>query len=296
MTILNMSRKMIVILPLGLAACGYPGPQASTGFARPGDVIDTGTRYTIRGTDRLIGLTAAPDELGQTVRLTFEDDDTATLIVGTQRYTLAFNESTLDYRTESDTTFVSLSPIRTAESGTVETSYLAVFDLENGAGDNTGYLTYGVDTNPNEVDARTGQATYTGNIQILARQFDDDNGTNTYGVGDGIIVLTASFDQDTVSGAFGISNRDSFEGGLTIPNAEFVFDETDIDWNAFEGNWRANNDSLPDGMTLTEGEYEGRFYGVDAISAGGTLTGMIEVEDEDNAIYLEGGFVLDEDQ
>ena len=69
----------------------------------------------------------------------------------------------------------------------------------------------------------------------------------------------------------------------------FRLEEADIIGNGFMGNVTSTSGDI--GGVLSDASYDGRFFGKDALQAGGQISATITVEGADQPTFLEGAFL-----
>jgi len=170
--------------------------------------------------------------------------------------------------------------IREITGGAVGYEIFAVLNGEL----NSAVLITGFDTNPATIDARTGSAIYEGVIDAVLRR-------NDYGdaFGEGNFTLTADFSRDQISGSGTVAQDSPENDDFSFNPISFNFDPTDIDENGYVGSLSVQTGDL-DG-TLVESGYQGRFFGTEAGTIGGTYFARIDVDNTPDDTFVEGLFI-----
>lgn len=148
---------------------------------------------------------------------------------------------------------------------------------------NAGYVAYGFDTDPRDIDGLNGSAEYTGDIVATLRASDFDDA-----FGDGSLTLNVNFGQGRVSGEGEIYDDGQPSGDFNFANLDLTLEETDIDGNGFAGDLVIESSQL---RSDANGQYEGRFYGVDAVAVAGQLSGTLDMVGNSGQTLLEAGFL-----
>ena len=237
---------------------------------------------------------------GIDLRATGSDDGTITVTLdGVERVLTPGNDGI--YRASGDAgTFVDR---RFKNSLDVET---VLFNFSDSEFKREGFLAVGVESTLDDVNDQTGTAQYRGllEVRINTGRTLEGNGTNGargeslsgFGAGD----LFVDFGSDTVRGDFTVTDvsdrtledRQTAAEGNAFPRLRVLLDESTIADGGFGG---TANITLVDGeafgnteATVTDGAYSGGFFGDDAISAGGQVSGLIQ--NGDDTYTLQGAF------
>lgn len=159
---------------------------------------------------------------------------------------------------------------------------LSLFGLD---GDtlNSGRFVAGYDTNPADLARVAGTADFNGGMAVALRNGFD------LAAGNGDITLTVDFDANTISGTGTLIDLNDANADFNFDPIAVSFDTTKYSGNGFTGTISAPADDI-DG-TLTDATYSGRFYGPDAESAGGQITGLIEREGQEQGTFIDGVFL-----
>ncbi len=282
----NLALSMIALV----SACGGGGgdsggnsaeisPISAFGFADAERPQDGSFDYNIKDTIRTLG--SVDGELSQE-RQDIDLSGTIgagdiTLVLDGETYVLerdAIDPSIATFDDGGD--FVQLSTTIGENNQAVGVNIFSVIDGEL----NDGKLVLGLDTNPNDVEMITGSADYTGRAEATLR-----NGFSSASAG-GDLNLTVDFDDNSVGGT---AELEFIEGSLDFDPVTIAFDDTDLVGNGFAGNVSIEAGDI--GGTLDNTTYEGRLFGADAGTVGGTFTGQINLDDSDSNTFVDGVFI-----
>lgn len=148
--------------------------------------------------------------------------------------------------------------------------------------DTEGFFVFGFETNPETVAATTGNVTYSGTFENAVIHLDADDGVIEVDLPDqGTIVLTSSFDDQTISGVLNgylVSERTDFTG---------TFDDVAITDGGFSSEYVTTCAICVVG---SGGQIEGTFFGDAAQELSGVATIDIEITDG-NSYVGAGGYV-----
>lgn len=272
-----------------LSACGGSGPSyngpavmpvSAAGFATADSVVGRGAEFNVPNAVRFAGnssesLTIETQPLNFTIA---EDGSNVTATIDGVTYVVPPSGGKYVYENGDDTIAINRVNYDLAEAEIVD-----VFSFINGTL-NSSLLVIGYDTNPIQVAAASGTATMNGEVSITARQgFALVNGA------DGPVVLNVDFDQNTISGEFDLSDDNFGENSLEILDSSYALEESSIVGNGFAGGISLTSGDI--GGDLSNANYAGRFFGKDAISAGGHISAEVATEDSDLLILITGAFI-----
>ena len=135
------------------------------------------------------------------------------------------------------------------------------------------YLVSGFETNPTEMTTLANNnttATYTGDILVTGRETIGSSVSTTLNVvnGTGGVSLTADFGTGSLTGTLTGSVDSTFLGGGTIG----LDVNGNISSNGFSSSLTQNGSTTATGITLSNAQMSGKFYGVNAQELGGTVT------------------------
>lgn len=290
-----LNRAIATIGLLGVAACGGSGgsgnptptvepapvvdPISNSGFATASSAVVTGESFDAQNTFRLLG-----DSVGnividqQDVEYSIaEDGSNVTVVVAGETYVLTPTLS--GYGLVDGSNQITATRIYAPTPAAEIVDVFAVIDNEL----NDGSFVIGFDTDPAQVAAQTGTAQMQGEIFVTAR-----NGFGrAFGAGD--VTLDVNFNDNTVSGDFNIQDDSDFNSTFSIPTTSFELEETDIVGNGFSGDISLTSGNI-DG-TIARADYNGRFYGANAVAAGGQIIAEVNEIGEDDPTFIEGAFV-----
>lgn len=265
-----------------------PPPTAVTFEINDRPVIVTrlrqeGSETSIPDADQI----AVLDELS--LEATFNVDGTVTLTSGGESVTVTLNEADGNFTGTNGEVFGFLNR-RYQRSVGVET---VLFNFNDNEFQREGFLVIGDDATVEEVNAQTGVATYRGLMSVRINTNADLEGNSTESLnGNGGGRLIVNFDDDTVSGAFNVSDptrgRETPAEGNGFPRIRVNLEESSIADGAFGGdvNLVFRDDEAfgnPD-VAFSDGSYTGSFYGDEAISAGGQMSGLLQNGDDTYAV------------
>ncbi len=150
-------------------------------------------------------------------------------------------------------------------------------------GENTeGVFAIGFETNPDVVQALSGQVSYSGDIGGFGLIFDQDGNVSDVEAGfDGEAVFTADFASNTISSDISIALTD---GGFQ--DTDLTLASTAITGNGFAGDLTCADPSI----CGSDSQIAGAFYGDNAQELTG-VTGLSIVDADGNQFIATGGFV-----
>lgn len=149
-----------------------------------------------------------------------------------------------------------------------------------------GSLILGYDTNPATIGARTDSTSYT--APVAAILINDE----VVAFAPGSLSLTVDFDAGTMSGNADIDLTTSANGVL-FQGFDLTLNEASISENGFRGNISLASGGIT--RTLVGGSYEGRFFGSEAESIGGNITGQFDELGMTTDTFLDGLFLGNQD-
>ena len=265
-----------------------PNGQAITQTPR----IAEGATFPAETIKRIVyvnGSRSLKDQLGELHLLS--DGMSATLILNGKTYTLGKDD---DYggavSTLGSTGYAYLSPIIASSDHVWMFRFAEKSDASKwSAGyENVGSFVVGFATDPTELAARRGTASYSGTA--FAEIFigpDRD-------IGDGHFTLTADFDAASVAGDIALSDYDSGDGNL-FPDIALTLNENGAS-NLTDGGFSGSSSDMSTALThatsrltqISDQGFEGHFYGPDGVAIGGTF--WIEGTVDTDPMVLQGGF------
>lgn len=285
---LTFHKAVPVCALIALGACDETTPMAliapisAAGFASQATTGSDLDDYVVRDAMRITGINGELD-------LTRDDSIQITGVTSVSDIGVVIDgETYVLERSNSNPSFASFEDgddiviVSTLIGGEANAIALEVFSVIEGRL-NAGNLIVGFDTDPTFVANSTDLAQYQGAVEFTLR-----NGFND-AFGSGNFMLDVNFADETVDGAAQLFDDNN-------PNSEFDFDPATIllETSTIAGNGFAGNISLligDIGGTLTEGGYEGRFFGPETDTIGGQFFGRIDVEGSETDTLLEGVFL-----
>lgn len=269
-----MSRIFVAITATGfaLSACGSAD---TTRYALPGDAIGPGSEFATQNVKRSVYVNGSQSLKDQTVSVRFSTDG--------QKVYISQNHK--DYVLVNDGTGLFTNSVATFFLEDVSTDVdIAWFRESTPNYSNTGAFIVGYHTNPAQVAAQNGTATFNG-ITTL------DADTNTlFGYGYGQVALTANFDSNTLTGTMNIVDSGSSSTTLVLPDTTVIINPTsisNISGNTFKADLGISFAATPGNTaTVSQSGLEGGFYGVNAAGVGATYwaTGTLNGEN----LYIQG--------
>lgn len=290
-----LNRAIATLGLLGVAACGGSGgsggttspvepapatdPISDSGFATASSAVVTGESFDAQSTFRLLGDSngnIVVDE--QDVEYTIsQDGSTVTVVLEGETYVLT--QTVSGYSFAETGTQISATRIYAPTPVAEIVDVLAVIDNEL----NDASFVIGFDTNPTQVAAQTGTAQMQGEIFVTARNGFD----RAFGSGD--ITLDVDFNEDTLSGDFTLQDDFDFNSSFAIPTSSYELEETAIVADGFSGDISLTSGDI--NGSITRAEYNGRFYGANAIAAGGQIIAEVDEIGQDDPTFIEGAFI-----
>ena len=262
---------------LGVAACGGSSsggagssgptvdPVSPAGFATASSAVTGGDTFQLQDAYRLLG-----DDEGnividqQDVSYSISPDaSTVTLVVEGETYVL--DAGFTGYEFSDGSTFITATRIFAPTPEAEIVDVFAVVDNEL----NDSSFVIGFDTAPAAVSARTGTAEMNGEAFLTARE-----GFELTAV-DGTVTLNVDFDDNSIGGDINF-----FDGSLELERTAIVD-------NGFTGDVSVASGDIEG--TLSNGIYDGRFFGSDASAAGGQI--VCQLSSGGETAFIEGAFL-----
>lgn len=282
-----MRATYILALMLPLAACGgaKTSPLSASGYAQAGDTVTGGTAFSLPGAVRITGPSGERVFTAQDVDVAIANDGSSvTIDIDGESYTL--NSSTPGRYSLYDGDLEAIYARRIAISPVVDAAELFIYDGDS-TELNSAYVVIGFDTDPDTIAAFSNTATFTGDMEVVLRNNNDD------AFGDGSVLMVADFDDDTVSGSFSLSDAGGSISEFEVPTTTFVMQEASISGNAFAGDVTLATGDIEG--ALESASYSGNFFGAEGESAGGYVNATVSSPDFDHDTLIEGVFVLNKD-
>ncbi len=280
---------------LGLAAltagCASTRTAVPAGYANGVKTVDTPNLiFSSSGNGLLLDSAENPTGTGA-VQVTYQETSDPDVVIATvsgQEFKLTWDGAKgLFYGTSADgSAEMALLPYTAGYSADSQVSmgyaYIGFADGTHGAT----YYAAGLKTDPVQMAALTGTATYAGYANLAI-----GHGTSNVSFGDGSLALAADFGAGTVSGSMTVSDSGSDPGFTIAPNTVITIDPATISGNGFNGTWSVAN---PANLALTSvgtTGLQGSFYGVNAADVGGSFNGTGVSADGVTPAYIFGGFM-----
>ena len=150
------------------------------------------------------------------------------------------------------------------------------------------YVAAGLPTNPTQVAALSGTATFTGTA-ILEVLHDTGSSINFTG-GSGTATINADFGTGIVSGAMSITDDGTSDTGYAMSATTILIDPTAMTGNGFSSTLTVVAADLAMN-SVTSSALDGTFFGVNAADVGGSFSALGISNDGTSAAYLTGGFI-----
>jgi len=281
-----MRSILLSISALSLAACGGGGGVTTSvvGFAQPSSEIAVGFKSSAETVTAVSNGTTPATVSQRDVSFAVTDTTQVTVTIDGTPYVLDLDGSF--YRTTQGNLSV-LFFLESLRYDDLEFGWLFQENLATGEAEG-GYIVWGFKTDPVEVAAQSGTATYTGQAR-----FDVYNAT-TDEYGSGSIQLVTDFASDTISGTMILSDIDGLAGGLGgLPDATVTINPAAITSNGFSTTTSTViTGANLNGAVINPGTLEGTFFGSNAPRVGGTFsaTGTNALGDD---LAVQGGFVAE---
>ncbi len=265
---------------LFLSAClGTSGPTVR--YAQPGDVIQGGSSFATQDAKRFVIVNGTASLKDQTFEMSISDDGQTVYVTQNHKTFTLVNDGTGRYRGDNALYFRQI-----VGSDVVET----IFFSETTSGYyNGGHVVIGYQTDPAQVAARTGSASYSGQTFLTARTFALD------GFADGNVFLTANFDTGSITGLMNITDSGDANADFVVPTTIVTINPSavsNISGNGFDADLAFTVTPAPgDTVTVDQSGLTGNFYGVNAIGIGATYwaTGTYNGD----ALFIEGALASD---
>ncbi len=153
---------------------------------------------------------------------------------------------------------------------------------------NFGYAVSGLTTNPADIAALSGSATYNGASELFIIHGNVNLGQMADG--SGTVLLNADFGTGTISGSMTISDKGSSTPGFALLPTTITIDPTMITGNGFSTTISATASDLA--MTsITSSSLVGNFLGVNGANVGGSFSGSGISADGTTPATFYGGFL-----
>ena len=286
-TSITRARAFGLVALAALAGCGGSNPffvveepftlgpepagpgLSSTGYAQAGDQVASNTDVLAPNTKFIRQTSSGLSTRTEDIRVTISPNaNQVYLTIGGVSELLTLDGAvyvSTDNQTQLDREFF----FKTGDARAVQT--ISILDV-NGTTLDTAFLAIGYDTDPTEVNAQTGSATYRAGLDLY---FATPSGAALLGDDSGQIQV--NFDANTISGTFNVTpaSLDLNIGAplITIPEATVTFNSGGINGNTFSGSAAITFTGTGIAPTVSDLDYDGRFYGADAAAVGGQVTG-----------------------
>ena len=288
-------RSILLPAVFALSACGGSQtaptiePIASAGFASAEALAAPQTKLTLPETVRILRDSEGNNAqfARQQVVISLDDDDFSSFALELDGVTYALTQNTEDlseYTFDAGNTFI-LFNARQNRNSVVAAELFAEFP-GNDTELNAAHIVYGFDTDPDEVSARSGNASYSGAMEAALRS---ENYDDAYGVG--TFTLDVDFDEMVISGNGLIPSYDLVDPEIPFDVLEIEFARTAITGNGFAGEVEISPVGFGAQTEGAQNGYEGRFYAEDALSIGGQFYGTLDLERQDGPTLVEGFFI-----
>ncbi len=269
-----------------LAACSDSSstvePISATGFASATNTELASYDYTLRNPLRIKGRNGqlSLDSDGDIRLIGTNGTGPITVVIDGQTFVLERSVSNPGFASfeDGDNSVILASLI----NGQRDAVAVELFSFVDGLL-NAGNVVIGLDTDPAVLRTMSGPALYQGAIEFTLR-----NGF-LEAFGNGSFQFDVDFDASNLSGTAQLIDNDN-------PNSEFDFEsvvvrlnETELQQNGFSGTADVILGDL--GGTLVDSGYDGRFFGPEGETIGGTFFGQIDVDDNESDTLLEGVFL-----
>ncbi|MEM8978434.1 MAG: transferrin-binding protein-like solute binding protein [Pseudomonadota bacterium] len=271
---------------LSLAACGGGGGTtaslSTSGYAEPGSQIFVNYESRPRPFQLITSRNNAPDFTTADVSLEVSGTTELTFVVDGVTYVVAVNGSR--YEGSNGNVDARFYPEQLSYDD-LEYGWLLLFNTVTGER-TAGYVHWGFDTDPNEINALNGSVTYTGQVR-----FDAYSSTSGE-LGGGSIQLNADFDTDIINGSMILEDINGVADDLGgIPNATVTINPTMMDGNGFETTITTLiTGPNPNGVTVDPGTLNGTFFGPNGVRVGGTFAAGAGSTLDPNLV-VQGGFI-----
>ncbi len=279
----------------GSSSLDDTGPISSNGFASAEnvDAPPSGATITLRQTPRILSNAGQNLELDkQTIVLETEpvgDDVFFTLNIDGERYELApVGGDNLRQRATFDGSTIELRAFLLAQNVAVSELFVSIIDDNGREQLNDGWVVYGLDTNPVDVAALSGEATYSGRLEATLRQAGFGAA-----IGEGDFDLSVSFENGTVGGSARVTDRGQPNATFDFEPIDITLQSTSIVGNGFSGGIAVDSDSFR--SSVSGGGYQGNFFGLDAAAVGGTAQGRLTATGDGTETFMVLGFVANRD-
>jgi len=279
--------KALILLPISfaLASCGgtsTPVTLSDAGYANAGDAVVGGTSYTIRQVPRVVGTSQDRTIEAQDIAYKIaRDGDSIEITLDGTSYTLPTAIPTYGYAIQDGPLLIAVNRVSTispvAEALTIF-SYNEETDVLN-----DGDLIIGLDTNPATLAQEDGSATFTGELFVTLRNGDDQ------GFGQGDASLSVNFDTSQIAGTFTTTDSGFSNTQLTVPDATFALEQTDIDGNGFAGKIRQLSGDTD--ANIIDSAYAGNFFGSQGETVGGIISARLDEPETEFDTLVSGSFV-----
>lgn len=291
-------KASLALLPIAaLTACGGSGanfdnriqvaPTSSSGYATRSSFISRSNQTISTDITLIESLDGRPANR-QIVQVGVElqpiaGSDGFTVTVSGQDVTVFWDADRGFYYGEAAGSSVSLYAINESETGQVATYWaFLTHDVADPSNGLYGPVTIGINSNPAEVDALTGTATYNGRAGVAVSA--DDRSFHAYA--DGEIEITANFQSSTLAGEMALSEVENVrEGDIEMNDVTILIDETSFAGNGFQTTMTVDPTDL--GLaSIGESEVSGQFYGHNGSDIGGSMNAFGTSENGTTALIV----------
>ncbi len=278
-----MKSTSIAIICAGLLLSGCGGiTEVAQVYAQPGDVVGLGSSFATQDVKRFVVVDGTHSLKDQTIAMSISDDGNTVFVTQNFKdYIMVLDGALGAYIDGSAILFREVSG-----AGVVETVYFG--DSAPGYF-NAGSFVIGYHTDPVQVAAQTGSATYNGYTYLTARTAALD------GFAEGAVVLNVNFGTDTVTGTMTIVDSAHPGADFIVPDTVVTInpgDTANITGNLFITDLSFVFSPAPgDTFSVDQTGLTGGFYGVDAVAVGASYwgTGMLNGEN----LFIEGALASD---
>ncbi len=255
---------------LCLAGCvgtTYPAPPAE-GYATISSVVGPGSTFSNQKVERIVLVNGLRDLKRQNVGMSISAD-------GTQM-DLFLNDKTIQLTQDPSNPTLFYGPDTFVQlGGTSNPDVWMVFALRDtdpfssATGyENLGSFVVGYQTDPRRIETMTGTASFSGGAWV------DFYAGNSSEIGSGTATFTADFTKGAIFGDIFVTD-DNPGTGPAMPDILFRLNPSktqNIDFNSFIGPGTVSLGPAPgDTVTFTDAGLDGKFYGFNATSVGGTF-------------------------
>lgn len=182
---------------------------------------------------------------------------------------------------------ISISPWFYTTSGQTRLDWINQWDHSGQEGDSWGAFVTGFNTDPAQINALTGNATFYGNGGISINATDN----SIYTTAGGAVEIGVNFGSGAIDGIMFLSDTGHGYGGITVPYTEATLDGNVTD-NTFSGS--VDIDLGDFGLSsVSMLEHNGMFYEVDGKAVGSQIIGNGVADASGKDVVITGAFVAE---